>query len=140
MTRNSASIAASCYYVEEGISVASSVVPDYPLTFRKHNLNLFPVHPVGLDTPSFALMASLRARGLPTVGVANGYVFAGNAALLGCCDCIIATRGSSIGMGGPAMIEGGGLGVFKVSERECGSESGTGSGNEVKQRQMRVET
>src|SRR4029077_15026129 len=40
-----------------------------------------------------------------------GYCFAGNAALLGCCDVVIATEDSSIGMGGPAMIEGGGLGV-----------------------------
>ncbi|MDE3117150.1 MAG: carbamoyl-phosphate synthase large subunit, partial [Pseudomonadota bacterium] len=44
------------------------------------------------------------------------YCFAGNAALLGCCDVIIATKNSSIGMGGPAMIEGGGLGVFRPQE------------------------
>ena len=44
--------------------------------------------------------------------VVAGRCFAGNAALLGCCDAIIATRGSNIGMGGPAMVEGGGLGVF----------------------------
>mgnify|MGYP003345450600 CR=1 FL=1 len=43
-------------------------------------------------------------------------VSAGNAALLGCSDVIIATRGSNIGMGGPAMVEGGGLGQFKRSE------------------------
>jgi acetyl-CoA carboxylase carboxyltransferase component len=46
------------------------------------------------------------------VGLAAGRCFAGNAALLGCCDLIIATRGSHIGMGGPAMVEGGGLGVY----------------------------
>ncbi|MDQ3544122.1 MAG: biotin carboxylase, partial [Actinomycetota bacterium] len=36
-----------------------------------------------------------------------------NAALLGCCDVVIATEDSNIGMGGPAMIEGGGLGVHE---------------------------
>jgi acetyl-CoA carboxylase carboxyltransferase component len=46
------------------------------------------------------------------VGVVSGRCFAGNAALLGCCDVVIATKDSNIGMGGPAMIEGGGLGVF----------------------------
>ncbi|RYY54107.1 MAG: biotin carboxylase, partial [Comamonadaceae bacterium] len=45
-----------------------------------------------------------------------GRCFAGNAALLGCCDVVIATRGSNIGMGGPAMVEGGGLGVFKPED------------------------
>jgi acetyl-CoA carboxylase carboxyltransferase component len=46
------------------------------------------------------------------VGITTGRCFAGNASLLGCCDVIIATEGSNIGMGGPAMVEGGGLGVF----------------------------
>ena len=49
---------------------------------------------------------------MPLVGITSGRCFAGNAALLGCCDVVIATEGSNIGMGGPAMIEGGGLGVF----------------------------
>src|SRR2546422_459020 len=54
-----------------------------------------------------------RLSGLvPLVGINSGRRFAGHAALLGCCDGIIATGNSSIGMGGPAMIEGGGLGVF----------------------------
>jgi acetyl-CoA carboxylase carboxyltransferase component len=48
--------------------------------------------------------------------VVSGYCFAGNAALLGCCDVIIATKNASIGMGGPAMIEGGGLGVYRPEE------------------------
>jgi acetyl/propionyl-CoA carboxylase alpha subunit/acetyl-CoA carboxylase carboxyltransferase component len=65
----------------------------------------------GLDTPSFASFAKLSGK-VPLVGVVSGRCFAGNAALLGCCDAIIATRNSNIGMGGPAMIEGGGLGVF----------------------------
>ena len=51
-----------------------------------------------------------RLSGLvPLVGVASGFCFAGNAALLGTCDVIIATRGANLGMAGPAMIEGGGL-------------------------------
>ena len=49
---------------------------------------------------------------MPLVGITSGRCFAGNAAILGCCDVVIATEGSNIGMGGPAMVEGGGLGVF----------------------------
>ncbi|CBQ71278.1 related to PYC2-pyruvate carboxylase 2 [Sporisorium reilianum SRZ2] len=75
----------------------------------------------GLQTPSFALMGQVRASGVPVVGVANGYVFAGNAALLGMCDVVVATRGgsagrTSIGMGGKAMIEAGGLGVVESDD------------------------
>jgi acetyl-CoA carboxylase carboxyltransferase component len=65
----------------------------------------------GLDTLAFALFGRLSGL-VPMVGVASGWCFAGNAALLGCCDVIIATRDASIGMGGPAMIEGGGLGSY----------------------------
>jgi acetyl-CoA carboxylase carboxyltransferase component len=50
------------------------------------------------------------------VGIASGRCFAGNAALLGCCDVVIATPDATIGMGGPAMIEGGGLGSFTPEE------------------------
>jgi acetyl/propionyl-CoA carboxylase alpha subunit/acetyl-CoA carboxylase carboxyltransferase component len=58
-----------------------------------------------------------RLSGLvPLVSIVSGRCFAGNAALLGCCDVIIATRDANIGMGGPAMIEGGGLGVFAPEE------------------------
>jgi acetyl/propionyl-CoA carboxylase alpha subunit/acetyl-CoA carboxylase carboxyltransferase component len=53
---------------------------------------------------------------VPLIGVTSGRCFAGNAVLLGCCDVIIATENSNIGMGGPAMIEGGGLGVFRPEE------------------------
>jgi acetyl-CoA carboxylase carboxyltransferase component len=53
---------------------------------------------------------------VPLVGIVAGRCFAGNAALLGCCDVIIATQNSNIGMGGPAMVEGGGLGVFKPEQ------------------------
>jgi acetyl-CoA carboxylase carboxyltransferase component len=63
----------------------------------------------GLDCTTFRSMASLSGQ-VPLIGIAAGRCFAGNAALLGCCDVIIATEGSSLGMGGPAMIEGGGLG------------------------------
>ena len=52
----------------------------------------------------------------PLVGITSGRCFAGNASVLGCCDVIIATRDSTIGMGGPAMIEGGGLGIFRPEE------------------------
>ncbi|MDP6606117.1 MAG: biotin carboxylase N-terminal domain-containing protein, partial [Dehalococcoidia bacterium] len=69
----------------------------------------------GLDTPTFASMGRLSGL-VPTVGITSGRCFAGNAALLGCCDVIIATANSNIGMGGPAMIEGGGLGVFTPEE------------------------
>ena len=65
----------------------------------------------GLDIGTFATYAALSGR-VPVLGVVAGRCFAGNAALLGCSDVIIATEGSHIGMGGPAMIEGGGLGVF----------------------------
>ena len=58
-----------------------------------------------------------RLSGLvPVVGIASGRCFAGNAVLLGCCDVIIATANASIGMAGPAMIEGGGLGVYRPEE------------------------
>jgi acetyl-CoA carboxylase carboxyltransferase component/biotin carboxyl carrier protein len=69
----------------------------------------------GLDCYAFNYFARLSGL-VPLVGITNGYCFAGNAALLGCCDVIIATAGSNIGMGGPAMVEGGGLGVFKPEE------------------------
>ncbi len=68
-----------------------------------------------LDTPSFGTMASLSGL-VPLVGITSRYCFAGNASLLGCCDVIVATEDSSIGMGGPALIEGGGLGVFRPEE------------------------
>ena len=65
----------------------------------------------GLDCLAFALFGGLSGL-VPLVGIVSGRCFAGNAALLGCCDVIIATEDANIGMGGPAMIEGGGLGTF----------------------------
>ena len=62
-----------------------------------------------LDARAFHLFARLSGR-VPTVAIVDGYCFAGNAALAGCADVIIATEGSNLGMAGPAMIEGGGLG------------------------------
>ncbi|WP_210491926.1 carboxyl transferase domain-containing protein [Patulibacter sp. SYSU D01012] len=68
-----------------------------------------------LDVPTFHAFARLSGT-VPLVGVASGRCFAGNAALLGCCDVVIATEDATIGMGGPAMIEGGGLGVYAPEE------------------------
>ena len=65
----------------------------------------------GLHVTTFANFARLNGQ-VPVLGIVAGRCFAGNAALLGCCDVIIATQDSNIGMGGPAMVEGGGLGVF----------------------------
>lgn len=69
----------------------------------------------GLHLGTFASFARLSGQ-VPVVGIVNGRCFAGNAALLGCSDVVIATRHSNIGMGGPAMVEGGGLGMFRPEE------------------------
>jgi acetyl-CoA carboxylase carboxyltransferase component len=69
----------------------------------------------GLGIPTWTLLGRLSGL-VPTVGITSGRCFAGNAAILGLCDVIIATADSNIGMGGPAMIEGGGLGVFRPEE------------------------
>lgn len=69
----------------------------------------------GLNCLAFNYFARLSGS-VPLVGVTTGRCFAGNAIILGCCDVIIATEGSNIGVGGPAMIEGGGLGVFRPEE------------------------
>jgi acetyl-CoA carboxylase carboxyltransferase component len=65
----------------------------------------------GLDCLAFWTFGQLSGQ-VPLIGITSGRCFAGNAALLGTCDVVIATENSNIGMGGPAMIEGGGLGVF----------------------------
>lgn len=69
----------------------------------------------GLTVPTFASWAALSGV-VPRIAVANGYCFAGNAALFGSADVTIATKTSWIGMAGPAMIEGGGLGKFRPDE------------------------
>ena len=65
----------------------------------------------GLNNHTFSQFAALSGK-VPVVGIVHGRCFAGNAALLGCADVVIATVASNIGMGGPAMIEGGGIGTF----------------------------
>ncbi len=69
----------------------------------------------GLDVPSFVSFARLSGVA-PRIAVNSGRCFAGNAAIFGCADITIATANSNIGMGGPAMIEGGGLGVFRPED------------------------
>ncbi len=69
----------------------------------------------GLDCLAFAYWGGLSGL-VPLVGIVSGRCFAGNAALLGCCDVVIATADANIGMGGPAMIEGGGLGVYRPED------------------------
>lgn len=69
----------------------------------------------GLNLTTFGLWAGLRGH-VPRIAVANGYCFAGNAALFGAADITIATRQSWIGMAGPAMIEGGGLGRYAPTD------------------------
>ena len=70
-----------------------------------------------LDVPAFALWAGLSGK-VPRIAVVHGRCFAGNAVIAGCADLIVATEGSSIGMGGPAMIAGGGMG--DVSPEDVG--------------------
>ena len=70
---------------------------------------------VAFDTHTFTQFSQLSAL-VPLVGVTNGRCFAGNTALLACCDVIIATEGSTVAMGGPAMVESGGLGVYTPEE------------------------
>ena len=65
----------------------------------------------GLDLSTFRVLAGLSGK-VPLVSIVSGRCFAGNAALAGVCDVIIATPDANIGMGGPAMIEGGGLGTY----------------------------
>jgi acetyl/propionyl-CoA carboxylase alpha subunit len=69
----------------------------------------------GLSTRTWRELGKLSGL-VPIVGVSSGYCFAGNVVLLGACDVIIATRDSSIGIGGPAVIEGGGLGAYAPAE------------------------
>jgi acetyl-CoA carboxylase carboxyltransferase component len=68
-----------------------------------------------LDTRAFALWARLSGL-VPRIAIVAGRCFAGNAVLAGCSDLIVATEGSSLGMGGPAMIEGGRLGRVDPDE------------------------
>ncbi len=69
----------------------------------------------GLDVPTFRALGALSGK-VPLVSIVSGRCFAGNAALAGTCDVIIATPDANIGMGGPAMIEGGGLGRYRPED------------------------
>jgi acetyl-CoA carboxylase carboxyltransferase component len=82
---------------------------------RPGDVDFYPISIGGLDIKTFVQFAKLSGK-MPRIAVVSGYCFAGNAALAGCADVIIATQNVSIGMGGPAMIEGGGLGKFHPSE------------------------
>ena len=76
---------------------------------RPGDVDFYNIHIGGLDVPTFVEYARLSGK-IPRVAVVSGYCFAGNASIAGCSDVIIATANASLGMGGPAMIEGGGLG------------------------------
>jgi acetyl/propionyl-CoA carboxylase alpha subunit/acetyl-CoA carboxylase carboxyltransferase component len=69
----------------------------------------------GMDLATFVALGRLNGV-VPTAAVVSGRCFAGNAALAGACDLLVATRDANLGMGGPAMIEGGGLGRFRAEE------------------------
>ena len=70
---------------------------------------------VAMDTHTFTTLSQLSGL-VPLIAVVNGRCFAGNTAMVACCDVIIATEGSTLAMGGPAMIEGGGLGIYTPEE------------------------
>ncbi len=69
----------------------------------------------GLDLSTWSEFARLSGK-VPRIAIVSGYCFAGNAAIAGCADVIIATEKSALGMGGPAMIKEGGLGSFNPEE------------------------
>ena len=77
--------------------------------------DLDPPKVAGLHGHTWTALAELSGK-VPLVSIVSGPCFAGNAAIVGCCDVIIATENSNLGMGGPAMIEGGGLGVFAPTD------------------------
>ena len=70
---------------------------------------------VAFDTHTFTQFSKLSGL-VPLIAVINGRTFAGNTALVACCDVIIATERTTVAMGGPAMIEGGGLGIYTPEE------------------------
>jgi len=72
---------------------------------------------IAVDTTTFTTFSKLSGL-VPLVSIVNGRCFAGNTALVACCDVIIATESTTLAMGGPAMIEGGGLGIY--TPEECG--------------------
>ncbi len=82
---------------------------------RPGDTDFYPISVGGLDISTFTEYAGLSGK-MPRIAIVSGYCFAGNASIAGCSDVIIATENTSIGMGGPAMIEGGGLGNFHPKE------------------------
>jgi len=82
---------------------------------RPGDVDFDPITVGGLDLSTWASFCRLSGK-VPRVAIVSGYCFAGNATIAGCADVIIATKNVSIGMGGPAMIEGGGLGQFHPKE------------------------
>ena len=70
---------------------------------------------VPVDSYTFTKLCELSGL-VPLVGVNSGRCFAGNTVMLASCDVIIAAENSTIGLGGPAMIEGGGLGIYTPEE------------------------
>lgn len=82
---------------------------------RPGDVDFTPITVGGLDLNTWVLYSKLSGK-VARVAIVNGYCFAGNAAIAGCADVIIATKSSSLGMGGPAMIAGGGLGSFHPKE------------------------
>ncbi|MCD6586538.1 MAG: ATP-grasp domain-containing protein [Desulfobacteraceae bacterium] len=82
---------------------------------RPGDVDIMDLKVAGLDLDTFTRYARLSGL-VPLVGIVSGRCFAGNATLLGCSDVIIATQNSNIGMGGPAMIEGGGLGKCRPED------------------------
>lgn len=82
---------------------------------RPNDLDIADISFSALDVPSFWRFAQLAGTA-PRVTIVAGRCFAGNAAFAATADLVIATRNSNLGMGGPAMIEGGGLGVYRPDE------------------------
>ncbi|MEM9678002.1 MAG: carboxyl transferase domain-containing protein [Pseudomonadota bacterium] len=82
---------------------------------RPNDVDAHPVSVAQLEVTSFHAIAALPEH-VPVIAVVHGYCFAGSAAFAAIADVIIATEAACIGMGGPAMIEGGGLGVFAPEE------------------------
>ena len=82
---------------------------------RSGDTDFSDISAAGQWVPTYDMMARISGT-VPMIGITAGRTFAGNASILGITDCIIATRDANIGMGGPATIEGGGLGLFTPEE------------------------
>ena len=82
---------------------------------RPGDVDFYSINSGGLDLPTWSEFSKLSGK-VPRISIVSGNCFAGNAAIAGCSDVIIATKNSSIGMAGPSMIKEGGLGEYKASE------------------------